>query len=104
MGVYWGNIGIVENKVEATIMGLYWVAVKIMITGNWPLMPLRMQVSTTLQSAGKSLHLAWRPRDINTEADGGTNAKYDAFDAGHLLQLPFRGHSNGVVQGSLTNP
>ena len=29
--VYWGNIGIMENKVEATILGLYWVAVKIMV-------------------------------------------------------------------------
>ena len=29
--VYWGNIGIMENKMEATILGLYWVVVKIMV-------------------------------------------------------------------------
>ena len=28
--VYWGNIGIMKNQMEATIMGLYWVLVKIM--------------------------------------------------------------------------
>ena len=28
--VYWENIGIMENNMEATIMGLYWVVVKIM--------------------------------------------------------------------------
>ena len=29
--VYWGNIGIMENQMEANIMGLYWVLVKIMV-------------------------------------------------------------------------
>ena len=29
--VYWGNIGIMENKMEATILGLYWVVVKVMV-------------------------------------------------------------------------
>ena len=29
--VYWGNFGIVENKMEATTVGLYWVVVKIMV-------------------------------------------------------------------------
>ena len=29
--VYWGNIGIMENKMEAIILGLYWVVVKITV-------------------------------------------------------------------------
>ena len=29
--VFWGNIGIMENKMEATIMGLYGVVIKIMV-------------------------------------------------------------------------
>ena len=50
------------------------------ITGNWPLMPLHMQVATTLQRAGKALKLTWRPRDTNTEADALTNGDFRSFD------------------------
>ena len=30
------NIGIMENKMEATIMGLYWVVVKVMVPFRVP--------------------------------------------------------------------
>ena len=28
---YWGNVGIMENKMEATVLGLYWVVVQIRV-------------------------------------------------------------------------
>ena len=49
-------------------------------TTKWPLMAINMQLSALLSKARVSLHLNWRPREENTEADDLTNERFADFD------------------------
>ena len=60
------------------------------ITSKWPLMALRMQVSTSLQRAQKGLRLTWRPRDVNTEADALTNSDFSMFSPNARVTFEYK--------------
>ena len=57
------------------------------ITGKWPLMPLRMQVSTSLQQVGKKQILSCHPRDANSEADALTNGDFSSSNPSLRVNL-----------------
>ena len=49
-------------------------------------MMINMQLSELLMQANARLHLCWRPRDTNQEADDLTNEKFEDFDKAKRVQ------------------
>ena len=62
---------------------------------KYPLYLVLMELSAQLEERGLLLHVVWRPRDENQEADALTNETFGAFDESRRVEvewskLPFR--------------
>lgn len=56
-------------------------------TTKYPLRIVLMESAAQLQRAGLLLSVAWRPREVNEEADALTNSNFGAFDPARRRQV-----------------
>ena len=61
-------------------------AVSKLLSTKWPLTSLLLELSEQLRVRSLDLHLLWRRRDTNTEADSITNGDFSLFDP--ALRVP----------------
>ncbi|CAE8607179.1 unnamed protein product, partial [Polarella glacialis] len=69
-----------------------------MSSTKMPLGLLLMQLATTLSARRLQLHLDWRPREENQEADDLTNNRYDAFDETKRVNISWNQVEKGLLE------